>query len=292
MSSAAAASSTTQSPAVQKHCLADSLPENERIRLIPAVDAAVDIPIANPEEKVLVWTADKKSKILIDRAALIRFCSSYRLMMETGNHSVESEWKLADAITATAQNLSYFASWVNYYGGKPDKKKVDPSSTLKIPTCITYPIFLGPTDYVLEAADYLFIENDILEGKGLAGQATTTTTGKKPIMKLISLGEFAAAIDCGMLRDLVSGYIAARIREADEEYVEGVGPSADVVVRSWFGLEGGLSDAEFAEAKKKFGGDAEKGQKNMLSGRDWQEHDRRARAAQKAAGVLPLQPYE
>lgn len=291
MSSAAAASATSSSqPELQKHCLADSLPESERIRLISTVDASVDIPISNPEEKVIVYTADKKSKILVDRAGLLRFCSSYRLMIEAGNHSIESEWKLADVITATAQNLSYFASWVNYYGGKPDKKKkVEAASSdaaTRTPTCITYPIFLGPTDYVLEPADYLFIENDILEGKGLKG----TVDGKKPVMKLISLGEFAAAIDCGMLRDLVSGYIAARVREADEEYVEGVGPSADVVVRSWFGLEGGLSDEEFAEAKKKFGG--ADGQKNMLSGRDWQEHDRRARAAQKAAGVLPLQPYE
>ena len=291
----AASSSSTSAP----KSLIEAFPESERMQLIEPVEASATLDTPNPEENVVVFTADGKHKALLDRKTLLLYVASFRLISESFTSNADGaenqsttmkEWHLADPITANRQNLSYFASWINYYAVKASSSSSsDKKLPKRTPTCITYPIFLGPPDYVLEPADYIFIENVILEKKGL---------GEKRIMKLISLGEFCAAIDCGVFRDIVSGYIAAKIREADEAYLEGVGESADVVVRGWFGKTGGLSDKEFQEAAKKFGGTPDEQQKKygdkdkIIFGKDWQEHDRNARAAQKAAGILPLQPYE
>lgn len=298
----ASSSTATTTPAPPKS-FAEAFPESEVIPLIQPVEASAPLENPKPAENVVVFTADGKYKALLDRQNLVRFVASFRIMSESlqsanttqedGSSSSSSatspgalhEWKLADAITANRENLSYFASWINYYSVKTSRDHVYKRS----PSCITYPIFLGPPDYVLEPADFFFIENVILEKKGL---------GEKRIMKLISLGEFCAAIDCGVFRDIVSGYIAAKIREADEAFLEGLGDSADVVVRGWFGKTGGLSDEEFNAAAQKFGGTPDEQQKKrgvpekIIFGKDWQEHDRSARAAQKAAGILPLQPYE
>ena len=268
------AASNATSPATgtaESPCLADALPASEHIVLRQTLDAEVAAPPAD-EDTVYVVTHDGRTRCAASRAGLLKYSNVFCLMCAARGAASDTpplaEWRLADPVTATAGNIALFASWISYYGAAPERR---------VPTCVTYPIFLGPVDYVIEPADYLFIEHIVLERKGLAD------AGAGGIMRLISLGEFAAAVDCGVLRDICVGYIAARIREADDAYVEGVGPTASAVVRTWFGKTGDMTDAQFEAAKARFGA--------ALSGADWQEMDRRAQGSQAAAGILPSQPY-